>query len=172
MMPGIDGFGLLRAVRGDPALRGLPVILLSARAGEEAKVEGLEAGADDYLTKPFSARELLARVSANIQLAQMRREAERALRRQTEALTILNRAGAALAGNLVSVAWRRPGGRRRSTRGAETATTCQSRRSDRGGRADLQPVRRSGRGSGGTAYPAHRRGDLRDVRWREHRPQR
>jgi DNA-binding response OmpR family regulator/signal transduction histidine kinase len=100
MMPGLDGFGLLRAIRGDPDLAGLPVILLSARAGEEAKVEGLQAGADDYLTKPFAARELLARVSANIQLSQIRGEAERALRRQTQSLTILNRAGAALAANL------------------------------------------------------------------------
>ncbi len=60
MMPGLDGFGLLAALRDDPALRGIPVILLSARAGEEARIEGLAAGADDYLIKPFSARELLA----------------------------------------------------------------------------------------------------------------
>ena len=79
MMPKLDGFGLLRAVRGDPALSGAPVIMLSARAGEEAKVEGLEAGADDYLVKPFAARELLARVTANIQLAELRREADRAV---------------------------------------------------------------------------------------------
>ena len=51
--------------------------MLSARAGEEAEVEGLEAGADDYLTKPFSARELLARVTANLDMAQLRREAHR-----------------------------------------------------------------------------------------------
>jgi PAS domain S-box-containing protein len=75
MMPGLDGFGLLRAIRGDAALRDLPVIFLSARAGEEAKVEGLDAGADDYLIKPFSTRELLARVSANIAMARVRREA-------------------------------------------------------------------------------------------------
>jgi PAS domain S-box-containing protein len=75
MMPGLDGFGLLEAVRGDPGLRDLPVIFLSARAGEEAKVEGLDAGADDYLVKPFSARELLARVSASIAMARVRREA-------------------------------------------------------------------------------------------------
>ncbi len=100
MMPKLDGFGLLRALRGEPALAGLPVILLSARAGEEAKVEGLDAGADDYLTKPFSARELLARVSANIQLSEIRSEAERALRDQAQTLTILNRAGAALAADL------------------------------------------------------------------------
>lgn len=75
MMPELDGFGLLKAVRGDAGLRDLPVIFLSARAGEEAKVEGLDAGADDYLVKPFSARELLARVSANIAMARVRREA-------------------------------------------------------------------------------------------------
>ncbi len=55
MMPRLDGFGLLAAIRADAILRDLPVIMLSARAGDEAKVEGLGAGADDYLTKPFSA---------------------------------------------------------------------------------------------------------------------
>jgi signal transduction histidine kinase len=79
MMPVLDGFGLLRAVRGDAQTVGVPVIMLSARAGEDAEVEGLEAGADDYLVKPFSARELVARVSANIRLAEVRREANRAL---------------------------------------------------------------------------------------------
>ena len=77
MMPGLDGFSLLQALRNDPKLRDVPVILLSARAGEEAKVEGLDAGANDYLTKPFSARELLARVRANIDMATLRREALR-----------------------------------------------------------------------------------------------
>ena len=80
MMPVLDGFALLRAIRGDPALSDLPVVLLSARAGKEASVEGLEAGADDYLTKPFTAGELLARVNANLQLARVRREATRDLR--------------------------------------------------------------------------------------------
>jgi PAS domain S-box-containing protein len=87
MMPKLDGFGLLAALREDPELRPTPVLLLSARAGDEAKVEGLSAGADDYLTKPFSARELLARVRANIDLAVLRREAvrvERELRHQAE----------------------------------------------------------------------------------------
>ena len=56
MMPGLDGFALLRALRADPRTATIPVLLLSARAGEEARVEGLEAGADDYLVKPFSAR--------------------------------------------------------------------------------------------------------------------
>ena len=77
MMPRLDGFGLLRALRQEDTLAGVPVILLSARAGEEAKVEGLDAGADDYLVKPFAARELLARVNANIQMAAVRRDAER-----------------------------------------------------------------------------------------------
>ena len=90
MMPRLDGFGLLRAVREDASLRELPVVLLSARAGEEAKVEGLGAGADDYLTKPFSARELLARVSANIAMAKMRGEAAEAVRASEAALRELN----------------------------------------------------------------------------------
>jgi signal transduction histidine kinase/DNA-binding response OmpR family regulator len=80
MMPGMDGFQLLQAVRDDPGLSDLPVVMLSARAGEDAQVEGLEAGADDYLTKPFSARELLARVSANLDMARTRRRAAEALR--------------------------------------------------------------------------------------------
>jgi PAS domain S-box-containing protein len=75
MMPNLDGFGLLRELRADPQTQEIPIILLSARAGEEARIEGLEAGADDYLIKPFSARELLARVEASLKLAQLRREA-------------------------------------------------------------------------------------------------
>ncbi|HEU0003308.1 MAG TPA: ATP-binding protein, partial [Ktedonobacteraceae bacterium] len=73
MMPGLDGFQLLTALRNDPRMRDIPIILLSARAGEEATIEGLEAGADDYLVKPFSARELLARVGAHMELSLMRR---------------------------------------------------------------------------------------------------
>jgi PAS domain S-box-containing protein len=80
MMPGLDGFGLLAAMRADPGLADIPVIMLSARAGEEAQVEGLQAGADDYLAKPFSARELLARVGANLDVARMRRAANDAVR--------------------------------------------------------------------------------------------
>jgi signal transduction histidine kinase/DNA-binding response OmpR family regulator len=73
MMPELDGFGLLAAIRATPELQDIPVLLLSARAGEEARVEGLEAGADDYLTKPFSARELLARVGSNLTLHRHRK---------------------------------------------------------------------------------------------------
>ena len=76
MMPVMDGFELLQALRADPQTRTVPVILLSARAGEEANIEGMEAGADDYLIKPFSARELLARVGAHLEMARIRKEAE------------------------------------------------------------------------------------------------
>ena len=93
MMPTLDGFGLLAAVRGDERTRSLPIILLSARAGEEARIEGLHAGADEYLVKPFSARELLACVASQLQLARLRREAELALRHQSEQhLTLINQA--------------------------------------------------------------------------------
>ena len=77
MMPNLDGFGLLQALRSDAATSGTPVILLSARAGEDSAVEGLEAGADDYLVKPFSAVELLARVRSNLELERARRGAAR-----------------------------------------------------------------------------------------------
>ena len=66
MMPELDGFGLLRELRADPDLQSIPVIMLSARAGEDARIEGLAAGADDYLIKPFSARDLVARVDAQL----------------------------------------------------------------------------------------------------------
>ncbi|SAK45896.1 response regulator [Caballeronia ptereochthonis] len=100
MMPRLDGFGLLRALREDEVLRETPVVLLSARAGEEARVGGLEAGADDYLTKPFSARELLARVASNLRLARLRHETERKLREESRTLEILNRVGTTVAGEL------------------------------------------------------------------------
>ena len=97
MMPGLGGFGLLRELRSDPNLRDLPVIVVSARAGEEARVEGLDAGADDYLTKPFSARELIARVNANLEMARIRREAAEALRARTAELeAVLETAPAAV----------------------------------------------------------------------------
>jgi signal transduction histidine kinase/DNA-binding NarL/FixJ family response regulator len=75
MMQEMDGFALLDALRRDPATTLIPVIMLSARAGEEARIEGVESGADDYLTKPFAARELIARVDAQLKMARMRREA-------------------------------------------------------------------------------------------------
>jgi signal transduction histidine kinase len=81
MMPELDGFGLLAALRADPALRDLPVLMLSARAGEEATLEGLQAGADGYLVKPFTARELAARVEALLLRARIRAVEEDHVRR-------------------------------------------------------------------------------------------
>ncbi|HVX12191.1 MAG TPA: ATP-binding protein [Pirellulales bacterium] len=86
MMPQLDGFGLLQAVRAEPKSAAIPVIVLSARAGEESRVEGMRAGADDYLVKPFSAGELLARVSSHLTMAQLRREATQSLRASEEHL--------------------------------------------------------------------------------------
>ena len=74
MMPKLDGFGLLRALRADPQTREIPIVILSARAGEESLLEGIETGADDYLIKPFSARELLARIRTHLNMARLRRE--------------------------------------------------------------------------------------------------
>jgi PAS domain S-box-containing protein len=76
MMPRLDGFGLLSELRAGADTRGIAVVLLSARAGEEARVEGLRAGADDYLVKPFTANELMARVASTVQLARLRHEGE------------------------------------------------------------------------------------------------
>lgn len=75
MMPILDGFGLLEKIRSNTLLKSTPVVLLSARAGEEAKVEGLNAGADDYLVKPFSAKELITRVDALLKMNQLRYDA-------------------------------------------------------------------------------------------------
>ena len=91
MMPELDGFGLLRELRSDPKTSSIPVIVLSARAGEEARVEGIEHGADDYLIKPFSSRELLARVQTHLELARVRKQSEDGLRQRTEQFeTLLN----------------------------------------------------------------------------------
>jgi len=94
MMPRLDGFQLLQALRADARTREVPIILLSARAGEESIVEGLDAGADDYLIKPFSAQELVSRVNAHLQMAQLRSEAlqhERTIsHRKDELLSIVS----------------------------------------------------------------------------------
>jgi len=93
MMPHLGGFGLVAALRADEQTRTLPVIMLSARAGEEARVEGLSAGVNDYVTKPFSARELLARIGAQLEIARLRAEAEAAMRRGSAQLeAVLNQA--------------------------------------------------------------------------------
>ena len=72
MMPRLDGLALVAALREDPRTAMVPVLLVSARAGQEASIEGLQAGADDYLVKPFSSAELLARVATDIALARLR----------------------------------------------------------------------------------------------------
>jgi signal transduction histidine kinase/FixJ family two-component response regulator len=99
MMPRLDGFGLVRRLRQHPTVRTIPVILLSARAGEEATGEGLGAGANDYLIKPFSARELVLRVSSQLTIAKIRKQAEAekdAQRRVVESLFISAPAGITL----------------------------------------------------------------------------
>jgi PAS domain S-box-containing protein len=77
MMPVMDGIQLLKAVKEDQRTRNLPVILLSARAGEESRIEGYEIGADDYLVKPFSAKELVARIRSQLKIAHSRKLVER-----------------------------------------------------------------------------------------------
>jgi PAS domain S-box-containing protein len=84
MMPNLDGIGLLRSLREDSSLSSIPIVLLSARAGEEFRIQGLGLGADDYLVKPFSARELLSRVKAHVESNQRQRESENRLRMALE----------------------------------------------------------------------------------------
>jgi signal transduction histidine kinase/CheY-like chemotaxis protein len=104
MMPIIDGFGVLAAIRANEKVQSIPVILLSARAGEEARIEGLHAGADDYLVKPFTARELLASVTSQLQLARLRRESEaermRLIQENAEVTATLNKVGALVSSDL------------------------------------------------------------------------
>ncbi|MEU8611186.1 SpoIIE family protein phosphatase, partial [Actinoplanes sp. NPDC048791] len=90
MMPRMDGFGLIRALRADERTRDVPIVVLSARAGEEASVEGLAAGADDYLVKPFSVRDLTARVRSNLELGQTRRQIISRLRGLVDAAAAVN----------------------------------------------------------------------------------
>lgn len=74
MMPRMDGFALTRAIRSDEDLNHIPIVLLTAKADLESRVEGLEEGADDYLPKPFDAEELLARVESLIEIRRLLRE--------------------------------------------------------------------------------------------------
>lgn len=97
MMPKLDGFGLIARLRSIDSLRQMPVILLSARAGEEAKLEGLQSGADDYLVKPFSTNELLARVRRQIGFGRQRQQAEReAARRDAYVRSLIDTSPATL----------------------------------------------------------------------------
>jgi len=90
MMPEMDGFELLKALRANLNTRSIPVIMLSARAGEEAQIEGLEAGADDYLIKPFSARELIARVGTQLALRQRSSQFETLVRQAPIGIVVLD----------------------------------------------------------------------------------
>ncbi|HEY9227169.1 MAG TPA: response regulator, partial [Gemmatimonadaceae bacterium] len=91
MMPGLDGVALLRELRADARTKDVPVIMVSARAGEEARIEGLDAGADDYLVKPFAAQELVARVQSHVRLARARADAAAQVRRAKQRLSTLVR---------------------------------------------------------------------------------
>ncbi len=95
MMPGLDGFALVQAIRADAALRGIPVIILSARAGQEEAAKGLSSGANDYIAKPFSARELLVRVASNLARARSLTLLTQATEERTRALDEANRANRA-----------------------------------------------------------------------------
>ncbi len=173
MMPGLDGFGLLRELRAHEQTKTLPIILLSARAGEEASVEGLEAGADDYIAKPFSARELSARVDAHLSLARMRRKADQA-RRMSEA-----RLGLALkAPGILSWEWNPVKDEISSTGDLQTIFGSELRRIEDGlrlihpddkadHRAKLERVAQSG-GSYNSQYRI-RRADTGAVSWLEER---
>jgi two-component system alkaline phosphatase synthesis response regulator PhoP len=70
MLPGRDGWEVTRIVRGDPALAATPILMLTARVEDDDKIVGLEMGADDYVTKPFNLREVMARVRAVLRRAQ------------------------------------------------------------------------------------------------------
>ncbi|MEU1319950.1 SpoIIE family protein phosphatase [Streptomyces tibetensis] len=100
MMPHLDGFELVRALRTDPRTARLPIVLLTARAGEEESVQGRQAGADDYLAKPFSARQLLARVRTGLELSRLREQALTETRNQLAVLATLAEAGLRLSATL------------------------------------------------------------------------
>ena len=95
MMPVMDGVQLLKEIKSTPGMSNIPVMLLSARAGEESRIEGYDLGADDYLVKPFSAKELIARVNAQIKISKTRSHLNRLLRQVFEqtpaAITIIKR---------------------------------------------------------------------------------
>ncbi|WP_319458915.1 SpoIIE family protein phosphatase [Micromonospora sp. RTP1Z1] len=92
MMPRLDGFGLVTALRANPVTRHVPIVLLSARAGSAEAIAGLSVGADDYLTKPFSSQELIARVRANVELGQLRGQIIRRLNALADAAVAINTA--------------------------------------------------------------------------------
>src|SRR5690606_15926785 len=88
MMPHMNGYELCRAVRADAALQHVPLVLITSKASLDDKIEGLEAGADDYLTKPFNAQELFARVNNLLQLREHEKALKEAIEMKSEVLRI------------------------------------------------------------------------------------
>lgn len=78
IMPGADGYQVCRQIRGDPLLKELPVLFLTARGKDEDKIEGFRAGADDYLAKPFNMEELQLRIQAILRRVKQTEEEEEA----------------------------------------------------------------------------------------------
>ncbi|MBM7075791.1 SpoIIE family protein phosphatase [Micromonospora humida] len=137
MMPRLDGFGLVTALRGNPATRHVPIVLLSARAGSAEAVAGLAVGADDYLTKPFSGTELIARVRANVELGQLRGQIIRRLRALADAAVAVNTAKSTA--DVVRVAARHALHLAEAARVSVTTVTGARHEADGGGASTDQP---------------------------------
>ncbi|MGV9976256.1 SpoIIE family protein phosphatase [Micromonospora wenchangensis] len=137
MMPRLDGFGLVTALRGNPATRHVPIVLLSARAGSAEAVAGLSVGADDYLTKPFSGTELIARVRANVELGQLRGQIIRRLRALADAAVAVNTAKSTA--DVVRVAARHALHLAEAARVSVTTVTGARHEADGGGTSTDQP---------------------------------
>ncbi|MFE9653597.1 SpoIIE family protein phosphatase [Micromonospora sp. NPDC006431] len=136
MMPRLDGYGLVSALRANPATRHVPIVLLSARAGSAEEVAGLSVGADDYLTKPFSSQELIARVRANVELGQLRGQIIRRLRALADAAVAVNTARSTA--EVVQVAARHALSLAEAARVAVTATGARYE-ADGGGETSAEP---------------------------------
>ncbi|WKU04697.1 SpoIIE family protein phosphatase [Micromonospora sp. HUAS LYJ1] len=137
MMPRLDGFGLVTALRANPATRHVPIVLLSARAGSAEAVAGLSVGADDYLTKPFSGAELIARVRANVELGQLRGQIIRRLRALADAAVAVNTAKSTA--DVVRVAARHALHLAEAARVSVTTVTGARHEADGGGVSTDQP---------------------------------
>ncbi|MEH1168619.1 SpoIIE family protein phosphatase [Micromonospora sp. CPCC 205539] len=137
MMPRLDGFGLVGALRADPRTRHVPIVLLSARAGSAEAVAGLSVGADDYLTKPFSGQELIARVRANVELGQLRGQVIRRLRALADAAVAVNTARSTA--DVLQVAARHALSLAEAARVVVTATGGARSEADAGGTTAADP---------------------------------